>query len=150
METALLRITSDLLNAMDNGDVSALVLLDLSAAFDTIDHLILVERLRDSFGIHNSALSWFQSYLRDRTQTVVIDSHRSEPISLLFGVPQGSVLGPVLFTLYTQPLPLVIERHNLFYHSFADDTELYNSTKPETSTTFFLPYPTASLTYKIG
>jgi hypothetical protein len=130
-ETALLRITSDLRNAMDNGEVSALVLLDLSAAFDTIDHNILIQRLRDTFGIHSSALSWFQTYLRDRTQTVAIDAHLSEPAILSFGVPQGSVLGPVLFTLYTQPIPHVIERHNLLHHSFADDTELYNSTKPE-------------------
>jgi hypothetical protein len=130
-ETALLRIATDLHNATDNGKVSALVLLDLSAAFDTLDNRVLIDRLQTTFGIHDVALAWFQSYLCDRTQSVVIDSVSSQPLPLQFGVPQGSVLGPVLFTLYTQPLTLVIERHNLNYQAFADDTQLYNSSDPD-------------------
>jgi hypothetical protein len=130
-ETALLRITTDLLKATDDGLVSALVLLDLSAAFDTIDHQLLVDRLSSTFGIHDTALSWFQNYLQDRSQTVTTDSLSSQPVHVRFGVPQGSVLGPVLFTLYTQPLSSVIERHGLNYNSFADDTQLQNSAKPE-------------------
>ena len=130
-ETALLRITTDLLNATDRGLVSALVLLDLSAAFDTIDHHLLIDRLSSTFGIHDIALSWFRSYLQDRSQTVTTGSLSSRPVPVRYGVPQGSVLGPVLFTLYTQPLALVIERHNLKYHFYADDTQLYNSAKPE-------------------
>ena len=130
-ETALLRITTDLLNASDRGLVSALVLLDLSAAFDTIDHHLLIDRLSSTFGIQDIALSWFRSYLHDRSQTVTTESLSSRPVPVRYGVPQGSVLGPVLFTLYTQPLALVIERHNLKYHSFADDTQLYNSAKPD-------------------
>ena len=130
-ETALLCITTDLLNATDRGLVSALVLLDLSAAFDTIDHHLLIDRLSTTFGIHDSALSWFRSYLQNRSQAVTIESVSSQPVPVRYGVPQGSVLGPVLFTLYTQPLALVIERHNLKYHFYADDTQLYNSARPE-------------------
>ena len=130
-ETALLRITTDLLNASDSGLVSALVLLDLSAAFDTIDHQLLIERLNSTFGIRDTALSWFISYLQDRSQSVITESLSSRPSPVCCGVPQGSVLGPVLFILYTQPLSCVIERHNLKYHSYADDTQLYNSAKPE-------------------
>ena len=130
-ETALLRITTDLLNAADRGLVSALVLLDLSAAFDTIDHHLLIDRLSFTFGIHDIALSWFKSYLDGRSQTVTTESLSSQPVTVRYGVPQGSVLGPVLFTLYTQPLSFVIERHNLNFHFFADDTQLLNSAKPE-------------------
>ncbi|XP_070180609.1 ral GTPase-activating protein subunit alpha-1-like isoform X3 [Littorina saxatilis] len=103
-ETALLRITTDLLNATDSGLVSALVLLDLSAAFNTIDHQLLVDRLSSTFGIHDTALSWFRNYLQNCSQTVTTDSFSSQPVPVRFGIPQGSVLGPVLFTLVT-PLP---------------------------------------------
>ena len=103
----------------------------MSAAFDTIDHHLLIDRLNLTFGIRDTALSWFISYLQNRTQSVITESLSSRPSPVCFGVPQGSVLGPVLFILYTQPLSRVIERHNLKYHSFADDTQLYNSAKPE-------------------
>ena len=85
--------------------MSVLALLDLSAAFDTLDHATyLLRRLESTFGISGVALSWFESYLSDRTQSVVADGLMSTPIPLIFGVPQGSVLGSVLFTLYSQPL----------------------------------------------
>ena len=103
-ETALLRVLNDLLTASDDGQVSLLTLLDLSAAFDIIDHDILFHRLEHVFGIQNSALSFFRSYFTERKQMVFISGYSSTPSTLLHGVPQGSVPGPILFLLYTQPL----------------------------------------------
>ena len=100
-ETALIRIHTDLCLAMDNQRVSALVLLDLSAAFDTIDHNILLSRFNSCFGISNTATSLLSSYLSQRSQSVAIDQTFSPNLPLLRGVPQESILGPFLFTLYT-------------------------------------------------
>ena len=130
-ETALLRVQNDLLCDSDEGRVNALCLLDLSAAFDTIDHGILITRLERSFGIKGKALSWFRSYLTDRVQAVVVDGVQSSCRLLRYGVPQGSVLGPFLFTIYTQPLAGVISQHQLSYHFYADDTQIYGSERPE-------------------
>ena len=130
-ETALLRIVNDLLHATDSGKVSLLTLLDLSAAFDTIDHSILLSRLQNTFGIRDSALSWFKSYLSGRTQTVSINNMNSKPSNLVCGVPQGSVLGPVLFSLYTVPLASIINKHNINHQLYSDDTQLYLSVTPD-------------------
>ena len=129
-ETALIRVVNDLYRASDQGNVSILSLLDLSAAFDTIDHSILCERLSSTFGLAGIVLRWFQSYLADRTQSVVVPGAQSPPSLLKYGVPQGSVLGPVLFTMYTKPLSSIIRLSGLSYHFFADDTQLHDSTKP--------------------
>ena len=107
-ETAVLSVLEGRLTKSDQKLVSILALLDLSAAFDTLDHAILLRRLESTFGISGLALSWFKSYLSDRTQSVVVDGLMSTPIPLVFGVPQGLVLRPVLFTLYSQPLSDVI------------------------------------------
>ena len=88
---------------MDEDKISVLLLLDLSAAFDTIDHQILLSYLETVFGIHSTALQWFRSYLLDINQSIVVNNSASSPSPLVFGVPQGSVLGPVLFVLYTTP-----------------------------------------------
>ena len=95
---------NDILHALHNGDVSLLTLLDLSAAFDTIDHNTLLQRLEYLYGISGTPLNWFRSYLSSRTPTVIINNKLSQPSVLNFGVPQGSVLGPILFILYTKPL----------------------------------------------
>ena len=129
-ETALLRVVNDLLMASDRGHVSILSLLDLSAAFDTIDHGILLQRLQYTFGCTGTALGWFESYLTNRTQSVVIGPHQSSPSVLKYGVPQGSVLGPVLFVLYTQPLGGVMKQADVSYQRFADDSQLHDSDSP--------------------
>ena len=108
-ETALVRVVNDLLSAIDNGKVSILTLLDLSAAFDTIDHDILLHRLQHVFGIQGTALSRFKSYLTDRKQIVSVNGRLSKSFQLLYGVLQGAVLGPILFTKYTQPLTHIIK-----------------------------------------
>ena len=124
-ETALLRIKADLDKMLDEGDAALVVLLDLSAAFDTVDHDILIQRLQDEVGLHHSALKWVKSYLSDRTQAVVINGSVSESAAVSIGVPQGSVLGPLLFLVYILPLRSVIEHHSIMRHGFADDTQLY-------------------------
>ena len=126
-ETAILKVANDILLALDKGEVSILALMDLSSAFDTVDHEILFETLSFHFGITNLALLWFKSYLSNRTQTVIIDGEKSKSKQIHFGVPQGSVLGPVLFLMYTKPLLILIEQQNINNQSFADDTQLYKS-----------------------
>ena len=107
-----------------------LALLDLSAAFDTLDHAILLKMLELTFEISGTVLDWFASYLRSREQSVIIEGAMSPPSPLRYGVPQGSVLGPVLFALYSQPLSDVIVSHHCDYHKYADDTELSDSAQP--------------------
>ena len=126
-ETALLKMYNDIVDNMDNGKVTALTLLDLSADFDTINHLINLQRLHRHFGIPGPALRWFKAYFSDRYQSINISGTLSCPQHLPFGVPQGSVLGPVLFSLYTTSLSLVVTNHNLSHHLYADDTQVYIS-----------------------
>ena len=104
------------------------MLLDLSASFDTADHIFLLKRLKQ-FGISGTAQSWFKSYLEDRSQKVHLHGSSSASPSLRFGVPQGSVLGPILFTIYTIPLGQICRRHGVQYQIYSNDTQLYLSCK---------------------
>jgi hypothetical protein len=123
-ETALCRIYSDLVQNVCDGYSSVMVMLDLSAAFDTIDHDILLDDLRKS-GVSGAAISLLRSYLNGRSQSVIIGESQSESFNLLHGVPQGSVLGPILFIVYTASLSKLIDAHNIGYHMYSDDTQLY-------------------------
>ena len=128
-ESALLRVTNAILRILDTQGEVILVLLDLSAAFDTIDHHILLTRLHTYFNFTESVLQWFSSYLLDRSQQVIISDSTCSPRCLEYGVPQGSILGPLLFTLYLALLQDVILTHDLNCMFCADDTQIYIALK---------------------
>ena len=117
----------NILKSIDDKQCVVLLLLYLSAAFDAVDHKNLLHRLRSRFGIKGKAPSWLQSYLTDRSQSVQIDGFTSSVRPLRFGVPQGSVLGPLLYLLYTAPLGDLIRWHDMDFHLYADDTQLYTT-----------------------
>ena len=117
METALLKIKVDILENMDNQCVTGILLLDLSAAFDTVSKNILINHFHHWFGITGTALTWINDYLSDCTQKVKISNTESSPAVLAQGVPQGSVLGPILYTHFTLPVGDLCKKHNIDYHS---------------------------------
>ena len=129
-ETALLDVTKCLLGNADEGRVSILTSLNLPAAFDTLDRSILLARLQDRFGISGEAFEWFSPYLSDRFQSVSVNSRVSSQKKLHYGVPQGSVLGLILFTLYTQPLPDIISQSKCNHKKITDDSQLHQSSTP--------------------
>ena len=124
-ETTLIKIQNDILSALDAGSSAILLMLDFSAAFDTIDHNILLSRLYNVYGIIGNALNWFRSYLNGKMQRVVIEDAVSVEQELSFGVPQGYVLGPKIYCMHTKPVSDIIQRHELSHHSYADDIHKY-------------------------
>jgi len=130
-ETALLKVFSDLCMAVDEGNICLLGLLDLSAAFDTVDHHILLTRLNNTFGISGTVLNWFTSYLNDRKQFVSMSGCKSSYSNVRCGIPQGSILGPLLFILYASPITDIINSHGLWSHCYADDSQIYFYCSPD-------------------
>ena len=132
-ETAVLKVLSDVYAAADTGDVTLLALLDLSAAFDTVDHQILLERLVNQYGFKDTVIDWFRSYLTDRSQTVYYNGEASTETSVSCGIPQGSVLGPALFILYSADAIAIAEKHGFCAHAYADDLQIYDHTDSTTA-----------------
>ena len=135
-ETALLKVKTDILNNMDQRRVTFLVLLDLLATFDLVSFKLLLNCLHYRFGVTGTALKWIASYLTNRTQRVKIDDMEFDPVTLIRGVPQGSVLGPILYTLFTSSLGNLsrlrssTRSYSIDYYGYADDTQNYHSFSP--------------------
>ena len=131
-ETALVKVTNDILCALDNRQCVYLVLRDLSAAFDTIDHSVFLSRLED-YGVTGSVAEWMKSYLSGRHQMIDINGIQSDKIKLHYGFPQGSKIGPFSFKLYTKDLTSTAKPHNIQIHLYADNTQFYCSFPPSES-----------------
>ena len=124
-ETALTKVVSDIIMTADAGDVTVLALLDLSAAFDTVDHVFLLQRPQTTHHVTGNVLQWFKSYLHGRYESVLFEGETSTAVSVAHGVPRGCVLGPLLLILYTSAIPRIIVKDGLLCMCYVDDTQLY-------------------------
>ena len=129
-ETLLIRIWNDLLVATDQKSCTVMMMLDLSAAFDTVDHQLLIKILKHEIGLRGTVLDWFKSFLIGRSQRIRLGSTLSEEIIIKFGVPQGSVLGPVLFNIYIRSIYVYVQKLGFTIHGYADDHQVLLSFKP--------------------
>ncbi len=132
IETALVKVQNDILMSMDQREVTLLVLLDLSAAFDTVDHEIMLEILKSCFGVNGGALGWIKSFVSDRKQFVSVNQVLSSSFPMITRVPQGSCLGPILLLFYVSKFFEIIKKHLPSSHGYADDTQLYLFFRPVT------------------
>ena len=131
-ETTLVRVHNDILVAIDKRHCVMLLLLDLSAVFDTVDHDILLTRLHSKYSISGIALEWLRSYLTNRSQFALIEGCKSQSRELKCGVPQGSVLEPILYVLYAAPLANILRFHEMQLHFYADDNCIFLSLQTTT------------------
>ena len=131
LKQLFLKVVNDLFLSLNKGNISVLTLRDFSSSFDTIDHTILVHRLHTDFGFTDTVLQWFSYYLTDRTHYVFLCNHCSDFAPVHSGVPQCSVLGPMLFTMYIKHLSAIIDSHSIIHHSFVDDLQLQMSAPPD-------------------
>ena len=122
IDHALIGLTESIKNTLDNKKFRCGIFIDLQKAFDTVNHKILLSKL-EHYGIHGTALAWFSSYLCNRSQYVSVNGHNSNCLNITCGVPQGSVLGPLLFLIYINDLPNSSTK--LTFYLFADDTNIY-------------------------
>ena len=125
-ETVLVRIQNDILKELDKGHIMALVMIDVSAAFDTVKHGKLIECLSKFYGISGKALEWMKSYLSNRRQAVVIDNEQSEYVLMEYGFPQGAILAGLLYNAFSAPLSKVVKRHSPTHKGYADDNQSYS------------------------
>jgi len=125
LKPLLIHLFDSIYHAADNGLATLFIFLDLSAAFDTIDHTILLNRCTSSFGIMGSSHSWLKSYLSNMSFSVTSDSSFSFILLPSCGVPQGSVMGPILFTIYVSPIASILSSHGVNQQQYADDTQLF-------------------------
>jgi hypothetical protein len=133
-KTAMTKVVNDLLTATDSGKPSILLSLDINAAFDMLDHTRLLQRATELFGLDDSVINWLKSYLTGRTGYVSFRNCRASIVGCHTGVPQGYVLGPLLFSIFTSPVGHLISSFSISYHHYADDTQLYTSVDPSSST----------------
>ena len=125
-ETVVLKVFSDIVDAIANGKIALLSLIYLTAAFDTVDHAILLRRLEVTYGFSSAVLQWLRSYVEDRMQSLQLNGSILRTPRVICGLPQGSVLGPLLFTLYTADIGIIVQSFGMKHHTYADDNQIYS------------------------